>query len=64
MDYKIQEVGQRIKGLREILDISKEEMAKVTGVSQELYDQCEAGLHDFSFTFFVQMCREVWRGYH
>ena len=57
MDYKIQEVAQRIKGLREILDISKEEMAKVTGVSQELYDQCEAGLHDFSFTFLYK-CAE------
>ncbi|WP_040197581.1 helix-turn-helix domain-containing protein [Candidatus Soleaferrea massiliensis] len=57
MDYKIKEVAQRIKGLREILDISQDEMAEVTGVSAAQYERYEAGECDFSFTFLYK-CAE------
>ncbi len=51
LDFKISEVATRIKELRHISGISKETMAKLTGVSREEYAACEEGKHDLSFAF-------------
>ncbi len=51
LDFKISEVATRIKELRHISGISKETMAKLTGVSKEEYAACEEGMHDLSFAF-------------
>lgn len=51
MNEQIANIAERIKGLRELLDIGAEEMAKVTGTTIEQYLEYEAGKHDFSFTF-------------
>lgn len=51
MESKIVEVAQRIKTLREILDISVDEMAQYLDVSNEEYLSHENGETDFSFTF-------------
>ena len=51
MDNKIKEIAERIKGLREILEISAEEMAKYTDVPLEQYVELEAGNLDFSISF-------------
>jgi len=51
MEFKIAEVAERIRTLREILEISPEEMAKVTEMSTEEYLRYESGECDFSFTF-------------
>ena len=52
---QVREISERLKGLRKIIGISKEEMAKVTGVSSEEYIKAEAGERDFSFSF-LQKC--------
>lgn len=44
-------VAERIRSLRELLDIPAEEMADVTGLPLEAYLACEEGRNDFSFTF-------------
>ena len=51
LDLKIGEVASRIKELRHIEGISKETMAKLTGVTVAEYAACEAGDHDLSFAF-------------
>lgn len=51
LDLKISEVAARIKELRHISGLSKETMAKLTGVSREEYAACEEGTHDLSFAF-------------
>lgn len=51
MDNKIIEIGQRIKGLREILEVSVEEMSNYLDVTAEDYVAHENGKKDFSFTF-------------
>jgi transcriptional regulator with XRE-family HTH domain len=51
MSDQIIQVAERIKGLRQILDIDISEMAQVTGVSKEEYARLENGDNDFSFTF-------------
>lgn len=48
---EIKEIGQRLRGMREILNISEAEMAEVTGVSVSDYQESEEGRKDFSFTF-------------
>ena len=45
------EIAERLKGLREMMDISAEEMAKVAGVDEKTYRAYEAGEKDFSVTF-------------
>ena len=51
MDFKIQEVAQRIRELREISGFTVEEMAQRTNLSVEEYIQCEAGNRNLSIAF-------------
>ncbi|MCL1913920.1 MAG: XRE family transcriptional regulator [Eubacteriaceae bacterium] len=57
MDYIIESVAERIRSIREILEISIEEMADVTKSSVEEYTNAENGKSDFSFTF-LYLCAE------
>ena len=54
METHILEIAERIKGMREILDISSEEMAKVTETSIDQYLAAENGKSDFTFTFLLK----------
>lgn len=47
----IQEIAERLKGMRDVLSVSEEEMAIATGVSVEEYQLYESGERDFPFTF-------------
>ncbi|MFA7637647.1 MAG: AMP-binding protein, partial [Monoglobales bacterium] len=51
LDYKIREMAERIKELREIEGFSPEVMAEKTGVSIQEYLECETGLRDLNFAF-------------
>lgn len=51
MEEKLLEIAARIKELREILGITPEEMAGITGVKKEEYLIYEEGRKDFPFTF-------------
>lgn len=57
MDTRIFEIAERIRGLRDVLEITIDEMAAATGVAPEIYSEYEAGTHDFSFTFLYK-CAE------
>ncbi len=54
MEPKIVEIAERIRTLREILNLSAEQMAKATDVTPEEYVRLESGGTDFSFTFLYQ----------
>ncbi len=51
LDYKIQEMAARIKELREIQNLTVEQMAKKTDVTVEEYLSCEQGKSDLNFAF-------------
>ena len=51
MDYKIREVADRIRELREISGLSIEEMAQRTNVTAQEYAQYEAGCRNMSIAF-------------
>lgn len=45
------EIAERLKGLREMMELDTEEMAKAAGVDEQTYLDYEAGKKDFSVTF-------------
>ncbi len=51
LEYKIQEMASRIRELRQIENLSPEEMAVKTDVSVEEYLDCENGRSDLNFAF-------------
>ena len=51
LDLKIKEMAGRIRELREIENISPEEMAQSTGVAVDEYLKCENGDNDLNFAF-------------
>lgn len=51
MTEQLREIGIRLRGLREILEISVEEMARRCKMSVEDYEAYERGERDFSFSF-------------
>ncbi len=58
MNYSIKEVAERLKGLRDILNVSAEEMCEKTGTSMADYELIEQGEKDFSVTF-IYKCAEI-----
>ncbi|HEX3027389.1 MAG TPA: cupin domain-containing protein [Clostridia bacterium] len=54
MEMQILEIAERIRGLRQIMDISEQEMAQITGVNVEDYRDYENGKNDFPFTFLLK----------
>ena len=57
MEARIAEIAARIKELREILEITVEQMAQQTDVSVAEYQAMEAGEQDFSFTFLYKCAK-------
>ena len=51
METRIVEISERIKGLREMMGISKEEMSKAVGINLEEYISYENAESDLTFTF-------------
>ena len=51
MQTRVKEIAERIKGLREIMEFTPEEVAQAVGVSTEEYLKHENGETDFNFTF-------------
>jgi quercetin dioxygenase-like cupin family protein/DNA-binding XRE family transcriptional regulator len=51
MTEQLIEIGGRLKGLRNIMDIPMEKMAKDLKLSEQEYIAFERGEHDFSFSF-------------
>ncbi len=51
MEERILLIAQRMKALREILDVTVVDMAQAVHLSEAEYLEYEAGKHDFSFSF-------------
>jgi len=57
MELQVREIAERIRALRDILDLSEKEMAEHIGCTVEEYKNAEQGETDFSFTF-IYKCAE------
>lgn len=51
MNEQIKDIGMRLSGLRDDMEISTAEMAEKLGVDEETYVAYESGEKDFSFSF-------------
>lgn len=51
LDFKIKEIAGRIRELREIENLTVEQMAEKTAVTKEEYIECENGESDLNFAF-------------
>lgn len=58
MQAHLKEIAERIRVLREILDITAEDMAGTFGITEDEYLEKESGSEDFSFSFLLQ-CAET-----
>lgn len=57
MEPRVAEIAERVRSLREVLNISAEEMGQVQNMTAEEYLECEQGAKDFSFMFLYR-CAE------
>lgn len=48
MEEAIKQIGERLKGLRDALDLTTDEVAKSCGVTTEKYEKMEAGTTELS----------------
>lgn len=51
MNIEIQQIAERLKGLRDALDLSEEECAAACGITKEKYLDYESGLNDIPVSF-------------
>lgn len=51
MNDQIKDIGMRLAGLRDDMEISVKEMASKLGVDEKTYEAYESGEKDFSFSF-------------
>lgn len=59
MEPKINEIAERIRELRSILNLSVGEVASAVGISEEEYSRYESGKSDFSFTFLYKCAEKL-----
>ena len=50
MDEQLKQIGERLRGLRDVLDIPVSEMAETIGVEPEKYEQIERGEVDITIS--------------
>lgn len=59
MEVRLKEIAERIRTLREILEVSEEALASACGMTTEQYLEKEAGSEDFSFSFLLQVAETL-----
>ncbi len=61
MNEQIQQIAERLAGLRDALEITPEEMAKVCNLTTEQYLLLESGTVDISVSVLHQILTGLWR---
>ncbi len=57
--HELKSIAGRLKGLREMMDISISDMARSTEITEEDYTAHESGEKDFSFTFLLKASKAL-----
>ena len=58
MDDQLKQIGERLRGLRDVLDLTAAEVAEVIGLSEERYLSIEAGEADITITNLMKIARK------
>ena len=58
MEEQIIQIGERLRGLRDVLDITAEEMANLCGISVDHYLKMESGESELSVANLQKIAKE------
>ena len=58
MDEQLKQIGERLRGLRDVLDIPVSEMADTIGISSEKYEKIEAGEIDITISNLMKIAHK------
>ncbi|MBP1594424.1 MAG: transcriptional regulator [Bacteroidetes bacterium] len=58
MDEQIKQIAERLRGLREVLELSVEDVVRDCGLSIEEYAQAESGESDISVSMLQKVARK------
>ena len=58
MDEQLRQIGERLRGLRDVLDIPAEEMAETIGTSVEMYEKIERGEVDITISSLMKIAKK------
>ena len=59
MDEQLKQIGERLRGLRDVLDIPVSEMAETIGISSEKYEMIEKGEADITISNLMKIHLEL-----
>ena len=57
MDEQIRQIAERLRGLRDAMELSTAEVARDCGIDQAEYERAESGEHDISVSMLQQIAR-------
>jgi len=58
MEEAIKQIGERLKGLRDVMDLSAQEVADTCGISLEKYEQIERGEVDITISNLMKIAHK------
>ena len=58
MDEQLKQIGERLRGLRDVLDIPVSEMAETIGISADKYEKIEQGEMDITISNLMKIARK------
>ena len=58
MDEQLKQIGERLRGLRDVLDIPVSEMAETIGISAEKYEKIESGELDITISNLMKIAKK------
>lgn len=59
MDERILQIAERLKGLRDAIDMTPAEVAQKVGISEEQYAKYESGENDIPMSFLYSIAKEL-----
>ncbi len=62
MNCEIKQIAERLRGLRELLEIEKADLAVVCGMTEEAYDEIESGETDIPLSVLDQISKHYGMG--
>ncbi len=57
MDEQIKQIAERLRGLRDVLELTPNDIANECGIDKDEYERAESGEHDISVSMLQQIAR-------
>ncbi|WP_177603315.1 cupin domain-containing protein [uncultured Phocaeicola sp.] len=58
MDEQIRQIAERLRGLRDAMELTTEELSQECGINQKEYEQAESGEYDISVSMMQKIARQ------